>query len=118
MPTSVYDVPLLTDVRVGGGAGGGGGLPAVGPAVVGGRARPGHVGLVAGGGGGDVAALPGVSYAFVWPLLAILAGQAVAFLTAPGRVGRLAASWLAAVPLLVIHHDDPARPVRRLNICG
>jgi hypothetical protein len=47
--------------------------------------------------------LPGASYAFVWPLLAILAGQAVAFTVARGGFLALLASWLGVVPLLVIH---------------
>jgi hypothetical protein len=47
--------------------------------------------------------LPGASYAFVWPLLAILAGQAVAFTFARGGIIALGASWLGVVPLLVIH---------------
>ncbi|HZW34366.1 MAG TPA: M20/M25/M40 family metallo-hydrolase [Isosphaeraceae bacterium] len=47
--------------------------------------------------------LPGASYAFVWPLLAILAGQAVAFTVTQGGIIALLASWLGAVPLLVIH---------------
>lgn len=47
--------------------------------------------------------MPGASYAFVWPLLAILAGQAVAFLVPRGGPAALAASWLGAVPLLVLH---------------
>ncbi len=46
--------------------------------------------------------MPGASYAFVWPLLAILAGQAVAFLVPRGSLAALAASWLGAVPLLVL----------------
>ena len=41
-------------------------------------------------------------HAFVWPLLAILAGQAVAFLVPRGRPVALVASWLGAVPLLVL----------------
>jgi hypothetical protein len=47
--------------------------------------------------------MPGASYAFVWPLLAILAGQGVAFLVPRGSPAALAASWLGAVPLLVLH---------------
>ena len=46
--------------------------------------------------------MPGASYAFVWPLLAILIGQAVAFLVPRGRPVALVASWLGAVPLLVL----------------
>jgi hypothetical protein len=46
--------------------------------------------------------MPGASYAFVWPLLAILAGQAIAFLRPRGSPVALAASWLGAVPLLVL----------------
>lgn len=46
--------------------------------------------------------MPGVSYAFVWPLLALLIGQAVAFLLPRGGWGALVASWLGAVPLLVL----------------
>src|SRR5262249_3495252 len=46
--------------------------------------------------------MPGASYAFVWPLLAILAGQAAAFLVPRGSPAALAASWLGAVPLLVL----------------
>jgi hypothetical protein len=45
--------------------------------------------------------MPGASYAFVWPLLAILLGQAFAFLVPRGRPDALVASWLSAVPLLV-----------------
>jgi hypothetical protein len=47
--------------------------------------------------------LPGASYVFLWPLLAILAGQAVAFVVAKGSVVALLASWLGAVPLLLTH---------------
>jgi acetylornithine deacetylase/succinyl-diaminopimelate desuccinylase-like protein len=47
--------------------------------------------------------LPGASYAFLWPLLAILAGQAVAFMVARGSITALLACWLGAVPLLAIH---------------
>jgi hypothetical protein len=47
--------------------------------------------------------LPGVSYAFLWPLLAILAGQAAAFLSPRGGVAAVLASWLGAIPLLIIH---------------
>ncbi len=47
--------------------------------------------------------LPGVSYAFLWPLLAILAGQAVAFVLAKGSTIALLASWLGATPLLLTH---------------
>jgi hypothetical protein len=46
--------------------------------------------------------MPGASYAFAWPLLAILAGQAVAFLVPRGGAIALIAAWLGAVPLLVI----------------
>ncbi len=46
--------------------------------------------------------MPGASYAFVWPLLAILTGQTVAFLLPLGRSAALVASWLGAVPLLVL----------------
>jgi hypothetical protein len=47
--------------------------------------------------------LPGTSYAFVWPLLAILISQAVAFTVVRGSMIALLASWLGAMPLLVIH---------------
>jgi hypothetical protein len=47
--------------------------------------------------------LPGASYAFLWPLLAILAGQAVAFLVPRGGTVAVLASWLSADPLLIIH---------------
>jgi hypothetical protein len=47
--------------------------------------------------------LPGASYAFVWPLLAILAGLAVSFVFPRGSRTALAAAWLAAIPLVVIH---------------
>jgi hypothetical protein len=46
--------------------------------------------------------MPGASYAFVWPLLFILAGQAAAFLVPRGSAVALVASWLGAVPLLVL----------------
>jgi Peptidase family M28 len=46
--------------------------------------------------------MPGASYAFVWPLLAILLGQAMAFLVPRGSPVALVASWLGAVPLLVL----------------
>jgi hypothetical protein len=46
--------------------------------------------------------MPGASYAFVWPLLAILLGQAFAFFVPRGRSDALIASWLGAVPLLVL----------------
>lgn len=45
--------------------------------------------------------MPGASYAFVWPLIAILAGQAAAFLVPRGNPAALVISWLGAVPLLV-----------------
>lgn len=47
--------------------------------------------------------MPGLSYAFAWPLLAILAGQAVAFLAPRGGMAALLASWTAAIPLLIVH---------------
>ncbi len=47
--------------------------------------------------------LPGASYAFVWPLLAILAGQVVAFVLVKGSTIALLASWFGATPLLLIH---------------
>jgi hypothetical protein len=47
--------------------------------------------------------LPGASYAFLWPLLAILAGEAVAFAATRGSTVALLASWLGAMPLFVIH---------------
>jgi hypothetical protein len=47
--------------------------------------------------------LPGVSYAFLWPLLAILAGQAVTFAAKKGSTIALLASWLGAMPLLLTH---------------
>ena len=47
--------------------------------------------------------LPGASYAFLWPLLAILAGQAVAFLAPRGGTVAVLAAWLGAVPLLIVH---------------
>ena len=47
-------------------------------------------------------AMPGASYAFAWPLLAILIAQAVAFLVPRGSPVALVASWLGAVPLLVL----------------
>jgi hypothetical protein len=47
--------------------------------------------------------MPGVSYAFLWPLLAILAGQLVAFLVPRGGIAAVLASWLGAVPLLIIY---------------
>jgi hypothetical protein len=47
--------------------------------------------------------LPGASYAFVWPLLGILAGQAVSFALPRGGTMALVAAWFGAVPLVVIH---------------
>ncbi len=47
--------------------------------------------------------LPGASYAFLWPLLGILAGQAVAFLVSRCGTVALLASWLGAVPLLILY---------------
>jgi len=47
--------------------------------------------------------LPGASYAFLWPLLAILAAQAVAFALAKGSAIALLASSLGAMPLLLTH---------------
>jgi hypothetical protein len=47
--------------------------------------------------------LPGASYAYVWPLLAILAGQAVSFALPRSGASALVSAWLGAVPLLVIH---------------
>jgi hypothetical protein len=46
--------------------------------------------------------LPGGSYAFLWPLMPILAGQAVAFAVSRGGVIAVLASWLGAVPLLLV----------------
>ena len=46
--------------------------------------------------------MPGASYAFAWPLLAILTAQAAAFLLPRGSLAALGASWLGAVPLLVL----------------
>ena len=46
--------------------------------------------------------LPGASYALVWPLLAILAGQAVSLALPSGRTIALASALLGAVPLLVL----------------
>jgi Peptidase family M28 len=46
--------------------------------------------------------LPGASFVFVWPLLGILAGQAISFLTPRDSSVALAAAWLGAVPLLLI----------------
>jgi Peptidase family M28 len=47
--------------------------------------------------------MPGASYAFVWPLLGILAGQTVAFASGRGRPIALIAAWLGSIPLLLIH---------------
>ncbi len=47
--------------------------------------------------------LPGASYAFLWPLLGILTGQAVAFLVPRGGAVAVPASWLGAVPLFILH---------------
>jgi hypothetical protein len=47
--------------------------------------------------------LPGASHVFLWPLLAIAAGQAVSFLVPRGSAAALLASAVAAVPLLVLH---------------
>jgi hypothetical protein len=47
--------------------------------------------------------LPGASYAFLWPLLAILAGQAVGFAVAKGSAVALLASWLGTLPLFLTH---------------
>jgi hypothetical protein len=47
--------------------------------------------------------MPGASYAFVWPLLGILAGQTVAFAIGRGRLIALIAAWLGSIPLLLIH---------------
>ncbi len=47
--------------------------------------------------------MPGVSYALLWPLLAILAGQAAAFLVPRGGMAAVLSSWLGAVPLLIIY---------------
>jgi hypothetical protein len=46
--------------------------------------------------------LPGASYAFLWPLLAILAGQAASFAVPRGRTIALASAWLGVVPLLIL----------------
>ena len=46
--------------------------------------------------------LPGGSYALVWPLLGLLAGQAVGFAAPRGGTIAVLASWLGAVPLLLI----------------
>ena len=47
--------------------------------------------------------LTGASYAFLWPLLAILAGQAVTFAVPRGGPIAVLASWLGSVPLLLLH---------------
>src|SRR6185312_11951123 len=47
--------------------------------------------------------MPGASYAFVWPLLFLLAGQAVAFLVPRESAIALVASCLCAAPLLNLH---------------
>jgi hypothetical protein len=47
--------------------------------------------------------LPGASYAFLWPLLSILAGQAAGFGVARGSLIALLASWLGVIPLLLTH---------------
>jgi hypothetical protein len=47
--------------------------------------------------------LTGASYAFLWPLLALLAGIAVSFLLPRGALIALLFAWLATVPLLVLH---------------
>ena len=47
--------------------------------------------------------LPGATDAFLWPLLAILAGEAVAFLVPRSGTVAVLASWLSAAPLLMIH---------------
>jgi hypothetical protein len=47
--------------------------------------------------------LPGASYAFLWPLLAILAGQVVAFTLDKGSTIALVTSWLGAMPLFCTH---------------
>jgi Peptidase family M28 len=52
--------------------------------------------------GGASIWMPGASYAFVWPMLGILLGQAAAFLVPRGHPVALVASWLGAVPLLVL----------------
>ena len=46
--------------------------------------------------------LPEASYAFVWPALAILAGQAVSFAMPRGGAIAVLAGTLGAVPLLVL----------------
>jgi Peptidase family M28 len=46
--------------------------------------------------------LPGASCAYIWPLLAILAGQAAAFAAARGGWFALLAAWLGSVPLLIL----------------
>jgi Peptidase family M28 len=46
--------------------------------------------------------LPAASYAFVWPVLGILAGQAVSFALPRGRAVAVLAGTLGAVPLLVL----------------
>ncbi len=47
--------------------------------------------------------LPGASYAFVVPLLAILLGQAASFMLPRGANTAVLAAWLGAVPLLILH---------------
>ena len=47
--------------------------------------------------------LPGASYAFFWPLLAILLGLAVSFALPQGAAAALLAAWLGATPLLILH---------------
>ena len=58
--------------------------------------------------------MPGASYAFVWPLLAILAGQAVAFLVPRG--GPVAARGLVAGRRPAPGH--PAHDHRRASSTG
>ena len=47
--------------------------------------------------------LPGASYAVLWPLLAILAGQAASFVQPCPNTIALVSAWLGVVPLLVLH---------------
>jgi hypothetical protein len=60
--------------------------------------------------------LPGASYVFLWPLLAILAGQAASFVLPRGATIALLAAWLGATPLLILHMTILPGILQALNL--
>ena len=103
VPTVGLEYPLLPVFSIAAVLVGRGDLRPDGPAMVVGGPRPGALGWWLAATVATSLRMPGLSYAFAWPLLAILAGQAVAFLAPRGGMAALLASWTAAIPLLIVH---------------